>query len=423
MKKLFLLAFCAGFLSSCFFLFNEREDPDEPEKKDTGEQTLVIFDNAQGKSTVSVFSAKERNDKIADAPAKQLTGAIEYYSGPSVPFYFSYLIKLKNIYNFSFYYIPEYGKDQIWVPVYRNKENKIKVPEIEHTLSSPDQLLSNDAYLLIQNDSSFPFRLQQGTSLLRPEKSQSETVQADEKALYKIMPGSANYQVLEQNGDYKPVTPPDSGYKAGIIYRYKYNNADVTLDSQIPINLENIDDTLSRFPPPNMEAAGISQTEIRLTWDAVPGAVGYQVYRGSGAYSNYTLINNSAVNSYTDTGFSPNTTNYYRVSTRDINGESEQSNALRASTLPVPVPTGVSAAPLEGGTIYISWNSVPGATAYNIYRAAQSSDSQFRFIETVTSSYYNDIGRTAGYTFYYRVSTVMGSWEGAQSQPASATAK
>ncbi|MDR2576339.1 MAG: hypothetical protein LBC52_07850 [Treponema sp.] len=422
MKKLFLIIFCFGFLSSCFFLFNDREDPDKPdEPDDRSEKTLVVFDNTHGKSTVSVFGANNRNEKIADVPAKQLTGEIEYTSGTSIPFYFSYLIKLKNIYNFSFYFVPEYGKDQIWVPVYENKENKITVPKIEETLLSQNQLLSNDTYLLIQNDSTFPFRLQQGTSLIRPENSQgSDTVLAKEKALYKIriMPESSIYQLLV-NADNKSVPKPDGGYKAGILYWYKYNNTDVTLDSVIPIDIDLIDDTLSRFPPPNIKAAGISQTEIRLTWDAVPEAVGYQVYRGSGASSGFTLINSLATNTYTDTGMSPKTTLYYRVSTKDINGESEQSNALRASTLPVPVPTGLKAAPSGDGAVYLTWNYVPVATAYKVYRS-RNYDGPYSLIETVTSTYYYDSGRASGYTFYYRVSSVMGSWESDWSGYASA---
>jgi len=427
MKKLFLLSFCLGFLSSCFFLFDdlEKENSDKPD--DPGEKTFIFFDNALGRTTVSVFNDYNgRNDdkitnKITDVPARQLTGAIEYYPGTSVPFYFSYLIKLKDIYNFSFYFTPPIiGKDQIWVPVYKNKENKVTVPRLEDTLSTPDQLLSKDAYLLIQNDSSFPFWLIQGSSIITPDNLSNYTVTAGEKAIYKISPGSANYKVSENAID-KPLTAPDNGYKAGTLYRYINVNTGVTLDSQKLLNIDLIDDTPSRFPPPNVKAGGISQTEIRITWDAVPGAAGYRVYRGSGAASNYTLINSPTDITHTDTGFSPVSTYYYRVSTLDVNdNESERSNAVIASTLPVPVPSGLYAAPSGSGAIYISWNYVLVATAYNVYRA-RSSDGPYSLIYTVTSPGYLDSGRTPGYEFFYKVSTVMGPWESVLSSHVSAT--
>jgi len=293
------------------------------------------------------------------------------------------------------------------IPIYENKENKIIIPRLEETITSQDQLLSRDAYLLIQNNSTFPFKLQLGSSIIQPDNSPDSTVLAGEKAIYKIMPGIiSNYQ-LHVGADYKPVLPPDGGYKAGRIYNYIYDGV-VGSPSEILINIANIDETLSRFPPPNVRAADISYTNVRITWDAVPGAAGYLVYRGSDVYA----VTNAM---YNDTGLSPAATYSYSVSTKDTNGESEKSNAVKASTLPIPVPSDLSAVS-SGDTIQVSWNSVSVATAYNVYRSLNQ-NSYYSKISTVKTTSYTDYPdiNISFLKYCYRVSSVMGSWESDQS--------
>jgi len=302
------------------------------------------------------------------------------------------------------------------------KRTKITVPKLEDTLSSTDQLLSNDVYLLIQNSSSFSFQLQQGSSSLRPDNSKnSSVVNAGEKAQYKITPGSSGYQLLV-GADEKPVPVPEGGYKAGRFYSYIYNGAVVSLDSEILINLDNIDITLSSFPPPNVNAAGISSTAIRITWDAVPEAAGYQVYRSSDGSLNYTLINVSSTNAYTDTGLKPSTTYYYRVSTLGINGESDLSNPVSAETMeapPVPAPSGLIAVPLSDSSIQVSWNAVAEAYGYRIYHS--DSESGFYVLAgTSTTTSYTHTGLSPLTVYYYRVSVLHNGGESEQSIPASA---
>jgi len=415
-KRLILIPALIGLLVSCSNPL-VKEKPNNTDDPVIGDKTLIFFDNTQGNSTVSVFHdhLRRNEDKITEVPAKQLSEEIEWTPSASVPFYFSYLIKIKGIHNFSFYFIPEIGKDQTTVRVDENRKTKITVPKLEETLSSEDQLLSNDTYLLIQNNSSFSFQLQQGTSPIRPVNSSgSAVVNAGEKAQYKITPNSANYQLLV-GADYKPVPPPDGGYKAGGFYSYIYNGS-VVFDKEIKIILDNIDVTLSSFPPPNVSAAGISSTSIQINWDAVPEATGYQVYRSSDG-SNYTLINVCTINTYTDTGLNPSTTYYYKVSTLGSNGESELSNQVSAATqeaASIPAPSGLSATPLNSSSIQVSWSNVTGATSYKVYRS-NSATGSYNFNGNTYSSPYTDSGLSAGSTYYYKVSSVMNSQESAMS--------
>ena len=156
MKKRFILIFAVMGLSvSCPSPDGNNPDnpPVEPEQK-----TMVLFDNAKGISSVSVYDDYRRRDedKIADISAGQLCRT-EYTPGDSVPFFFSYAINLKGVSGFTVNYVPkEIEKNQITVRVDAGKTNPIIVPKLEDTVSSPDELLSKDSYLLIQNNSSFP---------------------------------------------------------------------------------------------------------------------------------------------------------------------------------------------------------------------------------------------------------------------------
>jgi fibronectin type 3 domain-containing protein len=72
----------------------------------------------------------------------------------------------------------------------------------------------------------------------------------------------------------------------------------------------------------------------QLTWQSVPGATGYNVYRTATSHTAYTKINTSTVTttSYLDTGASATSPNYYVVTALNSVGESPQS--AEAQTTP-----------------------------------------------------------------------------------------
>lgn len=78
-------------------------------------------------------------------------------------------------------------------------------------------------------------------------------------------------------------------------------------------------------------AAGMSVT---LEWTDVPGATGYNVYRSIAADGEYSKLTDLPVtmNSYTNTGLSPSTTYYYKVTAVNAAGESGKSAAAYAKT-------------------------------------------------------------------------------------------
>ncbi len=59
----------------------------------------------------------------------------------------------------------------------------------------------------------------------------------------------------------------------------------------------------------------LDDSTLRITWDAVPGAVSYSVYEASDPYSTFSLLLSSLTSTYADIplGGNPSTRHYYRI--------------------------------------------------------------------------------------------------------------
>jgi len=68
-------------------------------------------------------------------------------------------------------------------------------------------------------------------------------------------------------------------------------------------------------------------------------------------------------------------------------------------------PTGITATTGSSSQIGLTWDSVSGATSYNVY-AATSSSGTYTNIATVTTPSYTNTGLWAGTTYYYKVQAV-----------------
>ncbi len=73
----------------------------------------------------------------------------------------------------------------------------------------------------------------------------------------------------------------------------------------------------SAYPKPatpgSFTAARASSSSIKLSWKAVTGATGYEVYRATFSTGTYSLVKTTSSLSYTNTGLTKNKTYYYKV--------------------------------------------------------------------------------------------------------------
>ena len=93
------------------------------------------------------------------------------------------------------------------------------------------------------------------------------------------------------------------------------------------------------------------------------------------------------------------------VAAYNNNGTSSQSFSVSAKTLAVGalgVPTGVTATTNGSDYVSVSWNSVPGATGYYVYRNYDPSGT-FESQKTTSSLSYRDNGVIENMGYYYRI--------------------
>jgi len=239
MKKIFLsLTAMAGLLISCPQPngSSHKSNPVVPVQK-----ALVVFDNTFGLCTALVYDDYRRRDedKIAEIPAGQRSQEIEWPAGPSMPFYFAYVINLNGVSGFTMNFVPKNGKDQKSVRVDANTTNSVIIPKLDETFST-DQLLSPRSFLLLQNASNSSFELHRGYASIKPDNADTPIVLKNERAFYTIDPGAVvNYKLLVMP-DYKQFPSTPDSFVPGVFYSYTYKN-DITYDKEIPIRIENIE--------------------------------------------------------------------------------------------------------------------------------------------------------------------------------------
>ncbi|MDQ3534807.1 MAG: fibronectin type III domain-containing protein, partial [Bacteroidota bacterium] len=120
-------------------------------------------------------------------------------------------------------------------------------------------------------------------------------------------------------------------------------------------------------------ATTVTQTSFTANWNSVSGATSYQLDVSTNAgFSSYLAGHeNLTVNSTskTITGLDPNTKYFYRVRAVNSDGTSPNSNSTDVTTSPVnkpAAPVATAATTVTQTSFTANWNSVSGATSYQL---------------------------------------------------------
>jgi fibronectin type 3 domain-containing protein len=165
--------------------------------------------------------------------------------------------------------------------------------------------------------------------------------------------------------------------------------------------------------------------QVTISWDGVSGATSYNLYWSTVSGVNKatgTKISN-VTSPHTHAGRINGTTYYYVATAQNALGESIESSQVSATPgQPPSPPTGVNAAAGDGQVI-ISWDSVSGATIYNLYWSTSPGVSKVSYTEKISnvSSPFTHSGRINGTTYYYVVTAVNNYGESGESTQVSAT--
>ena len=180
---------------------------------------------------------------------------------------------------------------------------------------------------------------------------------------------------------------------------------------------------IALLAPSNVVATS-SGTTITISWDAVANATSYNIYYGNstGVNKSSSKLGSVTTLSYQHTGLTAQ--NYYYIVTA-VNTAGEGAISAEVSStvinaVPSSAPIGVSA--VNSGTANtISWDALPGATSYNIYFSNSSGvTTSSTKLTNVSTTSYQHTGLTAQ-NYYYIVTAVNSTGEGAASGQVSCT--
>src|SRR5690606_7290175 len=116
---------------------------------------------------------------------------------------------------------------------------------------------------------------------------------------------------------------------------------------------------------------------VKIAWDAADGAKQYNIYRKTSGSMQPEKIGDSTEPAFIDENAEVGLIYEYTVTTVDPAGkESVPSLPIEVemidSSIPVPnVPENIQEVSVNKNEITISWDSVDGATVYNVYRATK----------------------------------------------------
>ena len=154
----------------------------------------------------------------------------------------------------------------------------------------------------------------------------------------------------------------------------------------------------------NISSSGHTLASITLTWDALEGVNRYEIFRADDVTGYDSLAGVTGRNGIT-LDVSSGTLQKYRIcAITNIGGieyRGEFSDPYTAVASPVAV-SGLKVTESTESSIALSWNEVPGATGYLIYRSPASSDS-YKSCGMTNSASYKDNTPVSGTSYKYKV--------------------
>lgn len=237
----------------------------------------------------------------------------------------------------------------------------------------------------------------------KPVISWAAAINADEYNVYRSTSKTGTYKLLKTVTTLKYT---DTSAVAGTKYYYKVES--VGTSSVIGKAVSEIKYRICDLPRPVVTAGNrASDGNPQLKWEAVDGAVEYQIYRADSESGTYTLMYTQKGTTYTNTkGTEPGVKYYYKVKAIHENtgaNSAYSQDVYRTCDLSKPV---VSSENRElDGKPHLTWNPVEGAAKYEVYRAETKAGTYTKMYTTTKTSYTNTSAK-AGNDYYYKVKAI-----------------
>ena len=186
--------------------------------------------------------------------------------------------------------------------------------------------------------------------------------------------------------------------------RYFYRVLAVAGEPKANSALSPIRKGIFRLPCPVITGGTEAATgSVQLGWEAVDGALRYEIFRAEEAGGTPVLLGSTKQLSFTDRTGTQLKHYYYTVTAipSDSEAGSAPSQELeQTAALPCPVITVSNHA--TKGRVKISWNEVDGAVGYEVYRAAVK-DGDYHYLTDSDNAVCLDLTGAVDETYYYKV--------------------
>ena len=224
------------------------------------------------------------------------------------------------------------------------------------------------------------------------------------------IPGINKYEIYRsktENGTYSKVaisdnnSYTDSNLKSGETYYYKIKCVDGEFSNVLTVN------TICSEPKAKVSAS--QSKTIKVSWNKVYGANGYELYRSTskdGKYSKVKTITDGKTLSFDDTKLETGRTYYYKVRAyKTINNKKVYSDysSVVSTTLKLSKPSVTLSSAYR--KICVKWKKVNDASGYEVYRAS-SKNGKYSKVKTITDGKtlsFDDTKLETGRTYYYKV--------------------
>ena len=154
-----------------------------------------------------------------------------------------------------------------------------------------------------------------------------------------------------------------------------------------------------------------TETGLKLTWDAIPGAMGYVIYRRGFHETGYhkLMVSENTATTYIDTTMKPGEVYYYFVySFRLAQPQGWRCFSLKGDIgmgVWLPKTTGLVAVSAQENSVRISWAATEGANKYDVYISTTPGGTP-KANGRVSNAYGYHNSAVLGRTYYYRVRPV-----------------
>lgn len=243
----------------------------------------------------------------------------------------------------------------------------------------------------------------------------SPVIGADNYTVYVSSDGGSAYPVKISSADTSEVV---TGLANGVTYFFRISATNGAGEGSQSLAASATPVAAVAVPATPVGLSAISgDKSVSLVWSLSPGAQNYNVYQSSAQNGTYNKIKNVSALLTTVEGLANSQTYWFKVSAANSAGESPLSGAVSAIPAPpvlVPwVPTGFASSPADS-RITLSWNSVAGASSYNIY-STDAAGSSYTLKGSTPDANYAVTGLTNGTLYYYAVSAVNVAGESGKS--------